>query len=190
MEYKNLNVEVFDLFGEDIFCSICIESIKEGQRTVVVQPCQHGFHQICIDPWLFSNTSCPNCRGPINTPNVEPIQPTAGQLLDLERIRLSYVLLDWILHTYPNSQRYTPRAQAIRSFVREIQWNGRRPIPLDTSSRSFLIRMKTYINSRERVLFQQLYPTHHHTVIYRCPQVQEIRAALLPRFQEFVAQHG
>ena len=186
-----MNLEVFDLFGEDIFCSICLETIKEGQRTVVLHPCQHGFHQICIDPWLFSNTTCPNCRGSVQSPEQENhSQPTANQLLDLERIRVSYVLLDWILHTYPNAQQYTPRIQAIRQFIRDIQWNGRRPVPLDTGSRSFLLRMKSYINSRERMLFHQVYPNQHHTVIHRCPQVQEIRAALLPRFQQFVAEHG
>lgn len=51
----------FDL-GE---CSICQGEIKKGQ-VVCRLPCQnevsHAFHKECIQPWLESNNSCPNCR--------------------------------------------------------------------------------------------------------------------------------
>ena len=51
----------FDL-GE---CSICQAEMKKNQ-VVCRLPCQnevsHAFHKECIQPWLETNNSCPNCR--------------------------------------------------------------------------------------------------------------------------------
>ena len=43
-------------------CSICLKAFKQGE-TMRVLPCQHEFHQECIDRWLLdSNRTCPCCR--------------------------------------------------------------------------------------------------------------------------------
>ena len=46
-------------------CTICQAQMKKGQM-VCRLPCNndvsHAFHKECIEPWLQSNNSCPNCR--------------------------------------------------------------------------------------------------------------------------------
>lgn len=43
-------------------CSICLGDFEEGERIRVLPKCGHGFHVGCIDTWLISHASCPNCR--------------------------------------------------------------------------------------------------------------------------------
>ncbi|KAJ7950110.1 RING-H2 finger protein [Quillaja saponaria] len=43
-------------------CPICLGEFEDGQKIRVLPKCNHGFHVKCIDPWLVSHSSCPNCR--------------------------------------------------------------------------------------------------------------------------------
>ena len=48
-------------------CILCLDAYETGQR-VRTLPCDHVFHQHCIDRWLFESCSpekrvCPVCRG-------------------------------------------------------------------------------------------------------------------------------
>lgn len=45
-------------------CSICLETIKNGQFERTLQGCQHTFHKKCVDEWFYKSTSysCPLCR--------------------------------------------------------------------------------------------------------------------------------
>jgi Ring finger domain len=54
--------EMFDLFGEEGFCSICQDDLKEGDRIRTLRQCQHLFHAACLDPWITQHGSCPMCR--------------------------------------------------------------------------------------------------------------------------------
>lgn len=42
-------------------CSVCIADFEEGEMLRQL-PCMHVFHQSCIDPWMTSHSTCPNCR--------------------------------------------------------------------------------------------------------------------------------
>lgn len=42
-------------------CSICLVEWERGDRLRCL-PCGHEFHQSCIDPWLSTHSSCPECR--------------------------------------------------------------------------------------------------------------------------------
>jgi len=46
--------------GPDV-CIICYDAIKAGciLRTL---PCQHKYHQLCIDTWFEQSPSCPTCK--------------------------------------------------------------------------------------------------------------------------------
>lgn len=172
-----MDLEYFDLFGEEVFCSICLEQIKEGQRTVMITKCNHGFHQTCLDPWLGSNKTCPNCRGTIS--QTDPQAPTESQILDLDRTYITYVLYSWILQTFPGN-RYKQHNQRIHEFLVNFQWNGRRPIafslnPRNRMSLSAIRSLRTYLIQREETQFHRLYPSQVHHAIHRNPRVRQIR---------------
>ena len=42
-------------------CLICLDNIKLNEY-VYKLPCNHVFHDSCIEPWLKNNTTCPKCR--------------------------------------------------------------------------------------------------------------------------------
>ena len=47
---------------QDECCSICHEAFEEGQEVRRLRHCSHTFHLTCIDTWLTSHSTCPNCR--------------------------------------------------------------------------------------------------------------------------------
>ena len=42
-------------------CTICLDEMKMLSNVVETQ-CSHRFHRECLDIWLSTNSSCPNCR--------------------------------------------------------------------------------------------------------------------------------
>lgn len=46
---------------EESICSICLGMYDEG-AIVLTTPCKHQFHAECIEIWLDTKNSCPNCR--------------------------------------------------------------------------------------------------------------------------------
>ncbi|PRQ42704.1 putative transcription factor C2H2 family [Rosa chinensis] len=55
------------VYGEGIHipateCPICLGEFEDGEKVRVLPKCNHGFHVRCIDTWLVSHSSCPNCR--------------------------------------------------------------------------------------------------------------------------------
>ena len=53
-------------------CTICLESVITRDLHAI-HPCGHSFHQTCIDQWLSTHPTCPNCKT-----NVTPIGVTRG----------------------------------------------------------------------------------------------------------------
>ena len=49
-------------------CSICQDSIDEGQYARILDHCMHPFHRDCIDTWFQSHVTCPTCRHDIREP--------------------------------------------------------------------------------------------------------------------------
>ena len=49
-------------------CSICLESLSNGEHTVTIKSCGHTFHQECIAECLTKTMKCPNCRTPAGDP--------------------------------------------------------------------------------------------------------------------------
>lgn len=43
-------------------CAICLGEFESGEDLRILPRCNHGFHVHCIDAWLVSHSSCPNCR--------------------------------------------------------------------------------------------------------------------------------
>lgn len=47
---------------ETINCSVCQESVVDGQALRTINHCGHTFHRNCIDPWFHTSVRCPVCR--------------------------------------------------------------------------------------------------------------------------------
>ncbi|MED6110008.1 hypothetical protein PIB30_038907 [Stylosanthes scabra] len=43
-------------------CPICLGEFEKGDKVRMLPECKHGFDVRCIDTWLVSHSSCPNCR--------------------------------------------------------------------------------------------------------------------------------
>ncbi|XP_021723231.1 RING-H2 finger protein ATL74-like [Chenopodium quinoa] len=48
--------------SDDTECPICLGEFIDGDKVRVLPKCNHRFHVSCIDTWLGSHSSCPNCR--------------------------------------------------------------------------------------------------------------------------------
>ena len=47
-------------------CTICFDTIKDDQMIKVLQPCNHYFHNDCINQWLIIEKRCPMCMAPLH----------------------------------------------------------------------------------------------------------------------------
>ncbi|KAK4767454.1 hypothetical protein SAY86_015204 [Trapa natans] len=56
-------------------CPICLGDFVDGEKVRVLPKCNHGFHVRCIDRWLASHSSCPNCRHSLVEPPPPPPPP-------------------------------------------------------------------------------------------------------------------
>ena len=168
MDVINSRTELYDLFGESVFCSVCQEDVQEGERVRVIHSCQHGFHATCIEPWLLNKGTCALCRAPIdvrlqhvsnrlrtiiqNNPGfsvddflsqVETVaQQTAIESPEnvLKRYILAYCLAYGILRKFRTAGPYRENANAIRITLANFQFESVRPYPLDSSTRAALKR--------------------------------------------------
>ncbi|KAF9969491.1 hypothetical protein BGZ73_008138, partial [Actinomortierella ambigua] len=58
------------MFGEDpeeATCAICLGDYQ-AKEPIRFLPCQHHFHQECVDQWLLTDKSCPLCKHDIDRP--------------------------------------------------------------------------------------------------------------------------
>jgi hypothetical protein len=53
--------------GVDADCTICLETIKKDNPTIVLDACGHLFHEACAIQWLKIKAECPSCRGKVKT---------------------------------------------------------------------------------------------------------------------------
>mmetsp|Transcript_49585 Transcript_49585/g.160302 ORF Transcript_49585/g.160302 Transcript_49585/m.160302 type:complete len:803 (+) Transcript_49585:48-2456(+) len=54
---------------KDKTCSVCLAELEVGQEGRRL-PCNHFFHQPCIDDWLRRNAACPVCRAQVLPPGL------------------------------------------------------------------------------------------------------------------------
>nr|XP_043626251.1 RING-H2 finger protein ATL60-like [Erigeron canadensis] len=72
---KTMRVIVFDPkdFKEGLECAVCLSDLEEGEEARILPKCDHAFHVECIDMWFHSHSTCPVCRNPLISDQVEII---------------------------------------------------------------------------------------------------------------------
>jgi hypothetical protein len=174
---------------ERIDCSICLEEIKDTQRITVIRSCQHGFHELCLQPWLQTKSTCPNCRGPLRNEEETLSHQRQSELNELDRVYLTYTLFTWVLQNF-NGVQFKRHSNAIHEFLSHIRWNSIRPLlfPMTSRNRTSLTSIKTlrvYCVAREQVLFNQLHPDQAHRVIHRNPRNLQIQREIQQELTTF-----
>ncbi|CAK8533700.1 unnamed protein product [Lathyrus sativus] len=53
--------------NEPFDCAVCLCEFSEKDKLRLLPMCSHAFHISCIDTWLLSNSTCPLCRGTLQT---------------------------------------------------------------------------------------------------------------------------
>lgn len=43
------------------FCTVCLDRVTQGEKIRILPKCKHCYHVECIDAWLESHSTCPNC---------------------------------------------------------------------------------------------------------------------------------
>lgn len=55
-----------DIDGSDsrgpFTCPVCLQNFRDEERCRKLPSCNHSFHKLCIDMWLFRHGTCPICR--------------------------------------------------------------------------------------------------------------------------------
>ncbi|XP_050218258.1 RING-H2 finger protein ATL52-like [Mercurialis annua] len=69
---RNLTVSSFKYkressVGKDDECAVCLSAFEDGEEVKKLPGCNHLFHAVCIDMWLFSHSDCPLCRARVNS---------------------------------------------------------------------------------------------------------------------------
>ena len=63
-----------------VACSICQEIINFCDEEISVLKCGHLFHKSCLQQWLDTRMTCPECRHSVTTDNfVEKIYPSTNE---------------------------------------------------------------------------------------------------------------
>lgn len=62
--YSDFFKSDYDKFDKNE-CIICIDNYLNDDKIRLLK-CGHHFHDICIKKWLIINTTCPQCRNPID----------------------------------------------------------------------------------------------------------------------------
>ena len=67
-----------------IYCSICHEDINFSDEEISVLRCGHLFHKRCLQQWLDTDSTCPECRSEVTRNNfVMKIFPSVNEDSDL-----------------------------------------------------------------------------------------------------------
>ncbi|MBA0681251.1 hypothetical protein Goari_023069 [Gossypium aridum] len=80
-DLRRIPVAVYGMGGASFTsteCPICLGEFLDGEKVRVLPKCNHGFHVKCIDTWLMSHSSCPNCRHSLLEHKTENKDVTAG----------------------------------------------------------------------------------------------------------------
>lgn len=134
--------DLYDLYGETAYCSICLEDVLEGARVRCLNKCAHIFHNTCIEKWFAEKSLCPTCRKEYNIV-IKSNQGTDEIMNDIERLFMTWTLIHGILKKITTAHTFNEKKNDIRILLYKF-----RSLPVDLDSRSSLHLTKQYIANR------------------------------------------
>ena len=60
------------LEDQTLTCSVCLETLKSGDKNTTLTPCGHAYHLSCLLTSLRNKNLCPMCRGSLEDPRPKP----------------------------------------------------------------------------------------------------------------------
>ena len=152
--------ELFDLFGENAFCSVCFEDVKQGERVRCLKECTHMFHSICIEKWFHEKSICPVCRKEYTIVK----KSDEDEIIDdIQRLFLTWTIIHGILKKIKTADMYNENKEAIKLICSTFVL-----LPLDFDSRYSFSSMKIYIANRiSKILCIPKNKIHRMPQVYR-----------------------
>ena len=159
--------DLYDLFGEEIYCTICQEDCNEGDRVRTFHICLHTFHQQCIENWLIEKNICPTCRKEylIPTPTLIPTE----EVPDIDRLFLTWIIVHGVLKKNNTATLFNQHKNELRSFFSTFRYNNIKMVPVDLDNRFSLLNMKYSIATRI-----SKYLSIEKSKIYKQPQIYQL----------------
>lgn len=62
-----------ELFKTDVECIICMTHYKEKEK-IMILPCYHSYHEVCVKYWLMRSQWCPLCKKRVLSMFIPPEQ--------------------------------------------------------------------------------------------------------------------
>jgi|688.fasta_scaffold382955_2 hypothetical protein len=141
--------ELFELFGEELFCVVCQDKGEDGQRILEITRCKHMFHETCLEPWLRQKGTCPLCRVSILGDQhrqffyrqhlLTLLQIIEQQMIN-ERRLLTWVLCDGILKHLGNASDFQTQRERCETVLRNFNLRNTRPFPIEFTNRNRLLQ--------------------------------------------------
>ena len=139
--------ELFELFGQELFCAVCQGEAEEGERILEITNCNHMFHQTCLEPWLRQKGTCPLCRRSVLGENhrqflhrahlLALLQIVEQQILNERRI-LTWILCDGILKRLSTASQFQNERERCHELMNNFAIHSIRALPIEFLNRNRL----------------------------------------------------
>ena len=155
--------ELYDLFGELVFCNVCYEDVKEGERVRCLSECHHIFHSLCIEKWFHEKTICPTCRKEYVL--IFDKESKHNEIIDdIHRLFLTWTIIHGILRKLRTADEFNRNKETIKTICTTFCL-----LPLELDSRYSFTIMKQYIANRiSKNTGIEKNKIHKHPNVYRC----------------------
>ena len=94
--------------SDELSCSICLNEVDVSANKYMVTPCNHFFHDTCLERWMDVKQECPVCRTAL--PSVWGNTPkwfkSSFFVLSIIMSRKMSCLLLWITYEYVRKNNY------------------------------------------------------------------------------------
>lgn len=186
--------ELFELFGQTLFCSICQENGEEGQRVLEITQCKHMFHEECLEPWLRQKGTCPLCRVSIfgerqrevfNRIRLLALLQIVEQQILTERRLLTWILCDGILQKFRNAAEYQELRERCEELIQNFSLRTIRPLPIDFRNRTRIHHLAGQIRRQLLETYQdRTNRLHSWTDVIMMRQYVSNHSMMNPEFQQ------